>query len=56
MATRLVPFATDGSNPRKIKTGKVSEDPPPALTFINAAIAPTTNKIIIPKRSGTPFL
>jgi hypothetical protein len=34
----------------------VSEEPPPAFTFINAATAPTANKISIPTKSGKPFL
>jgi len=33
--------ATDASNPRKISAGRVSVDPPPALTFIKPAIVPT---------------
>lgn len=56
IATRFVPLATVGSNPRNISTGKVSDEPPPALTLMNAAIAPTTNKITIPIMSGKPFL
>ena len=37
----FVPFATEGSSPRKISTGKVSDEPPPAFTLIKAATAPT---------------
>ena len=45
--TRLVPFAKVESKPRKIKVGRVKEEPPPAFTFINPAIRPTPNKINI---------
>lgn len=45
MATRLVPFARAASSPKKISVGSVSDEPPPAFTLINAAMAPTANKI-----------
>ena len=43
---RFVPFAIEASRPRKIKTGKVNEEPPPANTFKNPAAEPTTNSNI----------
>jgi len=42
MAIRFVPFATEGSRPRKINAGRPSADPPPAVTFRNPAAIPTT--------------
>ena len=46
MAILFVPFAIDESSPRKIKTGRVSVEPPPAVTFRNPAIIPTKKRII----------
>ena len=43
-------------NPKKLELARVSDEPPPALTFINAATAPTANNINIPIKSGKPFL
>ena len=45
IATRFVPFASDDSNPRNIRTGKVKVEPPPAVTFIKPAIIPTPKSI-----------
>jgi hypothetical protein len=42
MARRLVPLARGLSNPRKIKRGREMADPPPAMTFRNPEIIPTT--------------
>tara|TARA_R110001632_G_scaffold172260_2_gene291574 strand:- start:1146 stop:1304 length:159 start_codon:yes stop_codon:yes gene_type:complete len=44
MATRLVPFATAGGNPKKISVGNDSKDPPPATVFINPTAKPTATK------------
>ena len=45
MAKRLVPLAVAEGNPKKISNGSVSNDPPPAMVFINPAKtpAPTSN-------------
>ena len=45
MATLLVPFATEPSSPRKIRAGRASADPPPAITFRKAERTPTAKRI-----------
>ena len=40
-AIRFVPFATAPSSPKNIRVGSVRLDPPPALTLIKPATAPT---------------
>jgi len=44
MATRFVPFATLGGKPKKIKTGKESNEPPPARVLIKPTAKPTPIK------------
>ena len=34
MAIRLVPFAIAGGSPKKIKTGNVNKEPPPAKVLM----------------------
>ena len=41
IAIRFVPFATVGGSPKKIRTGSVNREPPPARVFINPAKNPT---------------
>ena len=41
IATRFVPFATVGGSPKKIRTGSVNSEPPPARVFIIPAKNPT---------------
>ena len=45
IAIRLVPFATVGGRPRKIRKGSVRKEPPPAITFSVPATRPTPNKL-----------
>lgn len=45
MAILFVPFAAAESSPKNINAGSVRDEPPPALTFITAAIAPMTNSM-----------
>ena len=40
IATRLVPFATEAGKPKKIRSGRVRKEPPPAITLIVPAIVP----------------
>jgi hypothetical protein len=51
MATRLVALATDGGRPRKINTGRLISDPPPAMVLKNPAMAPTTSTRRMCRRS-----
>jgi len=46
MAMRLVPLATEASRPRKIRAGRPSAEPPPAVTFRNPAAMPTAYRRI----------
>ena len=41
IAIRLVPLATAGGRPKKINTGKVMSEPPPARVLITPAKKPT---------------
>ena len=34
IAIRFVPFATVGGSPKKIRTGSINREPPPASVFI----------------------
>jgi hypothetical protein len=47
MAIRFVPFATFGGKPKKIKTGRVKREPPPARVFITPAKKPTITRIAV---------
>jgi hypothetical protein len=38
----FVPFATDGGRPKKMSTGSVNKEPPPAMVFTNPAMKPTS--------------
>lgn len=44
IAMRFVPFARAESSPRKISTGKVNDEPPPAITLITPEITPTEKR------------
>jgi hypothetical protein len=44
MAIRFVPFAMFGGNPKKIRTGNVKTDPPPANVLITPTKKPTVSK------------
>ena len=44
MPMRLVALATFGDNPKKIKTGKVSNEPPPARVLMMPATKPTAKR------------
>ena len=51
---RFVPFATVGGKPIKIMTGRVSNEPPPAMTLIVPATSPTRKRISdVVRVSGT---
>jgi hypothetical protein len=52
IAIRLVPLATEASNPKNIRAGRVSVEPPPAMMFINPAAAPTPKSNRIDSNSG----
>jgi hypothetical protein len=41
--TRFVPLATEAGSPRKMSSGSVRNDPPPASTLMTAATKPMTN-------------
>ncbi len=45
MATLFVPLATLGGKPKKIKTGRVIKEPPPAIVLINPTKNPTPIKM-----------
>jgi len=45
MATRLVPLATAGGSPRKIRKGREIREAPPAIVFINPTTKPTATSI-----------
>ena len=45
IAILFVPFATAEGRPKKIKMGRVSKEPPPAIVLTN----PTTNPTMINK-------
>jgi len=49
----LVPFATEGGNPKKMSAGSVNKEPPPAMVFMNPAMKPTnTNKSKLKSKSA----
>jgi len=45
MPILFVPFATVGSRPRNIRTGREIKEPPPAITFIIPTKNPTSETI-----------
>ena len=45
----------EASSPRKIKAGKVNEEPPPANTFKNPAAEPITKRRIVDSMSDNNF-
>jgi hypothetical protein len=51
--TRLVAFATVGGRPKKISTGRVRNDPPPATTFNAPAARPAAKSARKPSQGST---
>ena len=58
MPSLFVPLATAGGNPKKMSTGSVNKEPPPAMVFINPAMKPTNinNSKLKSKSNEYPML